>query len=155
MKEKKIVALIDSYTPDELPAEYADLVEAAKAATKRSYAPYSKFHVGAAIRMENGEIICGANQENAAFSVTMCAERAACFYAASQYPGMPMRQIAVAAFHNGEFQRRPISPCGVCRQALLEYETLHGDIKVILYGSEEVYVFPSVKSLLPLSFTEF
>lgn len=155
MKEIKITSLIESYKPDELPPRYIEIVDAAKAATQRSYAPYSKFHVGAAIRLANDEIIAGTNQENAAFSVTMCAERAACFYASSQYPGVPFKQIAVAAYTNGAFQKMPISPCGVCRQALLEYEALHGPIEVVLYGDDEVYVLPSVKSLLPLCFTEF
>ena len=156
MKVKNIIALVHEYKPDELPSRYQDIVDAAKAATQRSYAPYSKFHVGAAIRLENGELVCGANQENAAFSVTECAERSACFYAASQYPGVPFKQIAIAAFTDGAFQKQPISPCGICRQALLEYESLHkGDIEVILYGDDAVYVLPNIRSLLPLCFTEF
>lgn len=170
MKEIKITTLIDSYGPDEVPPRFSGLIDAAKAATMRSYAPYSHFHVGAAIRLENGETVSGSNQENAAFSSGTCAERSACFYASSQYPGVPFRQIAIAAFaeprdaegnylpvKEGEqpFQKQPISPCGSCRQALLEYEALHGDIEVILYGADVVYVLPSVKSLLPLCFTEF
>ena len=164
MKERKIVALLQEYRPDELPQQYCDLVDAAKAATARAHAPYSKFHVGAAIRLENGEIVCGANQENAAFSSGTCAERSACFYAASQYPGVPFRQIAIAAYAEPAtspgssmppFQKKPISPCGSCRQALLEYEAMHGDIEVILYGADAVFVLPSIKSLLPLCFTEF
>lgn len=167
MKERKIIALIEEYKPEELPARYQDIVDAAKAATLRSYAPYSKFHVGAAIRLENGEIISGANQENAAFSVTECAERSACFFAASQFPGVVFKQIAIAAFAEDpanpdpatgipSFQAQPISPCGICRQALLEYETLHkGDIEVILFGEDKIYVLPNVRSLLPLCFTEF
>ena len=165
MKEMKITALIQVYRPDELPTEYQDLVEAAKAATIRAHCPYSRFHVGAAIRLVNGETVCGANQENAAFSAGTCAERSACFYAAAQYPGVAFKQIAIAAFAEPEgpgydpktppFQNKPISPCGVCRQALLEYEAMYGDIEVILFGSEDVYVLPSVKSLLPLCFTEF
>lgn len=164
MKERKITTLIEEYRPEELPSRYVDLVDAAKAATHRAHAPYSKFHVGAAIRLENGETVCGANQENAAFSSGTCAERSAGFYAASQYPGVPFRQIAIAAFAEpgnytpGEpvaFQKKPISPCGSCRQALLEYEAMYGDIEVILYGDDAVYVLPSIKSLMPLSFTEF
>lgn len=166
MKERQIVALLKEYKPDELPAEYKDLVEAAKAATDRAHAPYSKFHVGAAIRLANGEIVSGANQENAAFSSGTCAERSACFYAAAQHPGVAFRQIAIAAFAEPSgysltknpvhgFQETPISPCGSCRQALLEYEAMYGDIEVILYGDEAVYVLPSIKSLMPLSFTEF
>lgn len=165
MKERKIIVLIEEYTPEELPARYRDLVDAAKAATFRAHAPYSRFHVGAAIRMANGEIVCGANQENAAFSSGTCAERSACFYAASQYPGVAMKQIAIAAYPEPAepadsdretwFQASPISPCGSCRQALLEYEAMHGPIEVILFGKEAVYVLPSVRSLMPLSFTEF
>ena len=164
MKERKIVALVQEYKPEELPSRYCDLVDAAKAATKRAHAPYSKFHVGVAIRLENGDMVCGANQENAAFSSGTCAERSAGFYAASQYPGVPFKQIAIAAYSEdackegtGEivFQRKPISPCGSCRQALLEYEAMYGDIEVILYGEDAVYVLPSIKSLLPLCFTEF
>lgn len=147
--------MIQEYRPDELPERYVDLVDAAKASTARAHAPYSKFHVGAAIRMDNGETVCGANQENAAFSSGTCAERSACFYAASQYPGVPMRQIAIAAWTGGAFQKKPISPCGSCRQALLEYEAMYGPIEVILYGDDAVYVLPSIRSLLPLSFTEF
>lgn len=167
MKERKIIALIEEYKPDELPQKYRDITDAAKAATLRAYAPYSKFHVGAAIRLANGEVVCGANQENAAFSSGTCAERSACFYASSQYPDVPFLQIAIAAYAEHDqpadppvgstpkFQLKPISPCGSCRQALLEYEAKHGDIEVILYGDEAVYVLPSIKSLLPLSFTEF
>lgn len=166
MKERKITALIQEYTPEELPARYVDLVDAAKAATERAHAPYSRFHVGAAIRLANGEIVCGANQENAAFSSGTCAERSACFYASSQFPGVGFKQIAIAAFSEEDnrdfanpasvnFQKKPISPCGSCRQALLEYEAMYGDIEVILYGGDSVYVLPSIKSLLPLCFTEF
>ena len=157
MKERKIVALIQEYSPGELPELYRPLVEAAKQATRRAHAPYSRFHVGAAIQLANGEIVCGANQENAAFSSGTCAERSACFYAASQFPGVPFSRIAIAAWpeESQAFQKKPISPCGSCRQALLEYEAMHGPIEVILFGSEAVYVLPSVSSLLPLSFTEF
>lgn len=168
MKEKKITALIHEYKPEELPQEYRGLVDAAKAATMRAHAPYSRFHVGAAIELANGEIVAGANQENAAFSSGTCAERSACFYAASQYPGVAFRRIAIAAFAEMDqpggkttdtlstlFQRTPISPCGSCRQALLEYETLYGPIEVILYGEDAVYILPDIKSLLPLCFTEF
>ena len=115
--------------------------------------------------MANGQMVCGANQENAAFSSGTCAERSACFYAASQFPVVAMKKIAIAAWtrlHRPAdaefedcFQDIPISPCGSCRQALLEYETLHGSMEVILYGKDVVYVFPSVASLLPFCFTEF
>lgn len=165
MVEKKIITPIEVLSFEELNAADRALVEAAKAATRSSYAPYSKFHVGAAILMDNGEIVSGANQENAAFSSGTCAERSACFYAAARYPGVPMKKIAIAAWtrlHHPDsdpddvcFQPSPISPCGSCRQALLEYEALYGNIEVILYGAEEIFRLPSVRSLMPLSFTEF
>ncbi len=139
-------------TPDEL-----HLVDIARDATSRSYAPYSKFRVGAAIRLSNGEVIAGANQENAAFSSGTCAERSACFYAHASYPDAKFEMIAIAARGtDGEFVAEPIPPCGACRQSLLEYETLAGSpVKVILVGRDKVYILPSVASLLPLTFTEF
>lgn len=164
---KTLQQIIDyrQYDFDELPEEDRLLIEAAKEATRRSYAPYSRFHVGAAIRLANDEIVTGANQENAAFSSGTCAERSACFYAAARHPGVAMKKIAIAANsrtghpddapYEATFQKSPISPCGACRQALLEYENLYGDMEVLLFGLEGVYVFPSIKSLLPFCFTEF
>ncbi len=165
MKEKEIKTVIKECQVEELSSADRELVERAKAMTRTSYAPYSKFHVGAAILMDNGEVVGGSNQENAAYSSGTCAERSACFYASARYPGVPMKKIAIAAWtrlHAAEdtpdaecFQRLPISPCGSCRQALLEYEAKYGPIEVILYGLDRTYILPSVASLLPLCFTEF
>ncbi|MDE5997643.1 MAG: cytidine deaminase [Muribaculaceae bacterium] len=165
MKEKKIEITYRSVVPEELSAEDQELIAKAKGMTYRSYAPYSQFHVGAAIRMADESIVCGSNQENAAYPSGICAERNACWQASSLNPGMPMKKIAIAARNVGEilkgdeekapFQSNPISPCGACRQALLEYEHLYGPIEVILYGADATYVFPSISSLLPFSFTEF
>ena len=165
MKEFKIEIPVREVRIEELSDPDRELVEAAKAATARSYAPYSKFHVGAAIRMDDGSIVTGANQENAAYPSGTCAERTAAYYASAQHPGMPMRKLAVAAWTRLRqpdttpdadcFQREPISPCGACRQALLEYEHLFGPIEVILYGADRTWIFPSVASLLPLTFTDF
>lgn len=165
MKEFKITTLINEYRLDELSDDDRALVEAAKEATRRSYAPYSKFHVGAAIRMADGSIATGSNQENAAYPSSLCAERTAAYHASSANPGMAMKKIAIAAWtklgrpddlpYEEYFQAEPISPCGACRQALLEYETLYGPMEVILYGREKTYVIPSVSALLPFSFTEF
>lgn len=155
MKKLKIETEIKVYAYDELTAEDRELLDAAKEMTRSSYAPYSKFHVGAAIRMENGEIALGSNQENAAYPSGTCAERTACFHASAMHPGMRMKKIAIAAWSNGEFQKNPISPCGGCRQALAEYEARDGAIEVLLYGRDGVYVLPSISSLLPLTFTEF
>lgn len=155
MEIKKIETEIKVYAYDELPTADRELVDAAKDMTRNSYAPYSRFHVGAAIRLDDGTVVRGANQENAAYPSGTCAERTACYQASALYPGRRMVKIAVAAWTGGEFQGKPISPCGACRQALVEYEKLYGPMEVLLYGSECVYVFPSVASLLPLTFTEF
>lgn len=155
MKSKIIQTEIKVAEYEELSAEDRELIDRAKEMTRTSYVPYSKFHVGAAIRMEDGSIVRGSNQENAAYPSGTCAERTACYQASALNPGMPMRKIAVAAWTGGSFQGKPISPCGSCRQALLEYEALHGPIEVLLYGDKEIYIFPSVSSLLPYSFTEF
>lgn len=160
MKEKKIEITYKSVSLEELSAEDQELVSKAKNMTYRSYAPYSRFHVGAAIRMADGSIVCGSNQENAAYPSGICAERNACWQASALNPGMAMKKIAIAARNvsndpDAPFQSSPISPCGACRQALLEYEHLYGPIEVILFGADNIYIFPSISSLLPFSFTEF
>lgn len=165
MKEKDIIIKMKSCSPDELSESDRRLIELAREATRSSLAIYSKFHVGAAILMANGEIVVGSNQENAAYPSGMCAERTAAYYASARYPGVAMKKIAIAAWtregrpENLEwqdyFQAHPISPCGACRQALLEYEHLYGPIEVLLYGRDEVLVIPSISDLLPFSFTEF
>ena len=155
MKVKKIETGIKVYDYAELSDADRELVDVAKKMTRNSYAPYSRFHVGAAIRMADGTIVKGANQENAAYPSGTCAERTAAFQASALKPGMRMCKIAIAAETGGEFQRAPISPCGACRQALVEYEKLYGPMEVLLYGEEGVYVLDSVSALLPLTFTEF
>ena len=163
MKQLEIKTLINEYSFEELSELDKKLVIAAKEATQRAYAPFSKYNVGAAILLDNGRIVEGSNQENAAYPSGTCAERTAAFYASSSNPGMAFKKLAVAAWINpGEgkdmeegFQKHPVSPCGGCRQALLEYEHLYGNIEVILYGREKIYILPSIKALLPLAFTDF
>lgn len=157
MRKITIATDIIAVTYDELSDEERLLIDFARDANKRSYAPYSKFCVGAAIKLDNGEIITGANQENVAFPSGTCAERSACFYAHARYPEANFKAIAIAARdNNGNEVTTPISPCGACRQSLLEYETLSGkNIKVILAGASEIYIIPSVKALLPLAFVDF
>lgn len=139
----------------ELNAEDAALLEAARDTTRFAYAPYSNFFVGAAGLLANGKIVTGSNQENAAYPVGICAERVLLSAVASQFPGEPVHTMAVSYRNiNGE-SSKPISPCGVCRQTLVEYqERTKTPIRMILGGmSGEVYVIENAKQLLPLSFT--
>ncbi|MGM9694369.1 MAG: cytidine deaminase [Alloprevotella sp.] len=133
------------------------LVELARQATYTAYSPYSHFCVGAAILLDNGETVCGSNQENAAFGAGTCAERTALFYAHAHYPDVPVSTIAIAARKDGEdFTLSPISPCGICRQALVEAETrARHFIRVLLCSRDEVWEFIGAKALLPLSFESF
>ena len=157
MRETTIRLTVAMCKADELSAPDRELCEAAVAATSRAYAPYSHFSVGAAIRLEGGVIVTGANQENVAFPSGTCAERSACFYAHSRYPEARFRKIAIAARGtDGEFTTVPTAHCGACRQAQLEYEVLAGPpVEVLLAGRSRVFRLPSVASLLPLAFTEF
>lgn len=157
MKECKLTTSYIETTLDDLPAEDKKLALKAMEATDRSYAPYSKFHVGAAILLDNGETVTGANQENAAFPSGLCAERTACFYAHATYPDAKFVAIAIAARDaSGDYVANPISPCGACRQSLLEYETLADhDVRVMLVGRDRIFILPSVRSTLPFAFTEF
>ncbi len=157
MEHKNIVTKIEVYSYNELTEEDKKVVDAAKKATTTSYTPYSHFNVGAAVLLDNGEIVAGSNQENAAFPSGTCAERTTVFYAHARYPEAKMLTLAIAAYADGHFQAKPISPCGACRQAILEYENLAKQpIRVILYGEDEIYVCPDgISSLLPFCFTEF
>lgn len=157
MKEFEIVARVVECDAEDLPLADREIVEKAKEATYRSYAPYSHFCVGAAIRLDNGETVVGSNQENAAYPSGLCAERTAAFYAHARHPQAKFEAIAIAARDtDGQFCESPISPCGACRQSLLEYETLAGHpVKVMLVGREKVYVLESIKSLLPFAFVDF
>ena len=157
MKDFNIIIPVKSFSCDELDEQRRHLVDLACEATSRSYSPYSHFRVGAAIELDNGEIVTGANQENVAYPSGTCAERSACFYAHARYPEARFKMIAVAARGtDGEFQAEPVAPCGACRQALLEYETLAGaPVPVLLVGREKIYRLPSVASTLPFAFSEF
>ena len=156
MKEINITTKITVYSYEECTEIEKNLIKAAKEATSNAYAPYSHFHVGAAVLLENGKIISGNNQENAAYPSGLCAERTAVFYANAQYPNQKIEAMAVAAFYNGDFTDDLISPCGSCRQVLLEVESRYNSsVKILLYNKKgEVYVAESMKSLMPLSFTK-
>lgn len=156
MQEKVISSQIWVCQPEELTAEDRQLIDQAIASTEKSYSPYSHFRVGAAVRLANGEMISGCNQENAAFSVTVCAERTALFSAGSQYPDEPVCAIAIAARNAEGLLRSPITPCGSCRQAMIETETRsHRPLRILLYGTDYIYLIQGIKTLMPLSFDEF
>ena len=157
MKQFEITIKVEVLGYDELNSDEEQLALLAREATERSYAPYSNFRVGAAIALDNGEIVSGANQENAAYPSGTCAERSACYYAGANYPEARFERIAVAAVGpDGNPTASPTAPCGACRQALLEYEKRAGhNVPVLLAGSSEVYILPSVASLLPIAFSEF
>jgi cytidine deaminase len=134
-----------------LNASEKKLLNSAQSSTDKAYAPYSNFLVGAAIELENGEIITGNNQENAAYPSGLCAERVALFYAASQYPKAKIKAIAVSC----KTQTQEVaSPCGACRQAIAEYQTKqNSSIRIIMAGqNSKVFVASGVDVLLPLMF---
>lgn len=151
----KIEINYDFVSELELSKEDLELVNRAKEATKNSYANYSHFNVGAALRLENGDIIIGANQENAAFPSGLCAERTAVFAAQAQHPDQPIEALAIAAKNVNGFIKEPISPCGPCRQVILEVEDRYKKpVRIILYGTDGIYIVKSVKDLLPFSFVD-
>lgn len=141
-------------SPAELPAEYALLLEKAKQMIPNAYAPYSHFLVGAAVLLGNGITVTGNNQENASYPVGICAERVTLSAAAAIYPDATMKALAVTATGRNFQTHEPISPCGICRQTILEYEIRHQHpIEIILQGAEgKIYLIHSVKDLLPLYF---
>lgn len=153
MREINLTTKITVYPLEECSETEKKLIEAAKEATKNAYAPYSGFRVGAAVLLENGEIISGNNQENAAYPSGLCAERTTVFFANASHPDQKIAAIAVAAWHNDQFTNDVITPCGGCRQVLLETENrFNTPIKILLYGNDAVYMLDSAKDLLPISF---
>jgi cytidine deaminase len=137
-----------------LPADIRPLMEKAVAVRKQAYAPYSKFRVGAALQLDNGQIVIGSNQENAAYPSGLCAERVAVFQAGAQYPEARIVSMAISAASDTNTTKEPIPPCGACRQAIAEYEVRGGSPIAIYFMGEEgaVYKSDSLKNLLPLSF---
>ncbi|MCQ2374709.1 MAG: cytidine deaminase [Salinivirgaceae bacterium] len=139
----------------ELEQSRQEIAKRAQSAAKRAYAPYSKFNVGACVLLNNGQMIEGSNQENASYPCGICAERTAMFYANSTYPEAVPVAIAIAAFNNGKLLDEPITPCGMCRQVLLETETRYNSkLEVIMVGANHTYSVNSASDLLSLSFTK-
>ncbi len=145
---------ISVFEPADLSAQQQELLARAKAACANAYAPYSNFRVGAALLLESGAVVIGSNQENAAYPLTLCAERVAIFAALSQQPDARISSIAITIQSQKGNIDRPVSPCGSCRQVIYETELrCERDIELILQGDTgSVYLVPSVKSLLPLMF---
>ncbi len=156
MKKIKLQTEIFEYESDEVfSSKERQLIKECRQIVKNAYAPYSKFNVGAAVLLENGEIVSGTNQENAAYPSGMCAERVAIFYANSKYPEVPVKSIVICAFFNGKYIETPVPPCGSCRQVLLESETrFKTPIKIILLSKIKITVIKDAKMLLPLTFDE-
>jgi cytidine deaminase len=137
----------------ELDEQERCVLEAANEATRTSYAPYSKFNVGAAVLLENGEIITGSNQENNAYPSGLCAERVAVFYANAKYPNVAIKAIAVSSAVNNILNDNEVYPCGACRQVLVESENRQSiKIKLIMGGVKSIVVVDSVSLMLPFVF---
>lgn len=153
MKELKQEVIIRKYKFEELTDSDKRLIEAAIEATKRSYAPYSHFHVGAAAMLDDGTIVTGSNQENAAYPSGLCAERTALFHAGSEYPDKAVTTLAIAASNCDGLTEQPVTPCGACRQVMLEAEQRYRrPIRMLMYGTACIYETRGTKDLLPLSF---
>lgn len=137
MKDLTITSVIKVYEYDELNDTDRALLDDAIEATRRSYAPYSHFSVGAAALLANGVVVTGTNQENAAYPSGLCAERTTLFYANSQYPDQAVVTLAIAARTEKDFIDTPIPPCGACRQVILETEKRYKQpIRILLYGKK-------------------
>ncbi len=155
MEKIKLEINVEYCQANDLTKEEAELVAAAANATANSYAKYSHFRVGAAVRLNNGHVMIGANQENAAFPSGLCAERTVIFAAQANYPDQPIKCLAIAAADDHGLRAKPVSPCGACRQVILEIEDRYQQpVEILLCGTEGVYRLKSVKDLLPFSFVD-
>lgn len=154
MKELILQTKVKVCSYDELSPADREVVDAARQATANSYAVYSNFNVGAAVRLEGDVIVKGSNQENAAYPSGLCAERTTLFWANSQYPHKAVLTLAIAARTDQGELAMPIPPCGACRQVILETEKRYGrPIRIILFGTKESYLIEDgIKALMPLTF---
>ena len=155
MKEININTQLSVFeSMQELPNDVNELMQKAIQVRKNAYAPYSKFNVGAAILLDNGEIALGSNQENAAYPSGLCAERVAIFHAGAIYPNAKIVKMAITAGSITSATTKPIPPCGACRQAIFEYE-FRQDVPIEIYfmgETGEIYKSNSIQNLLPLTF---
>lgn len=154
MTQKEIRINFTEYSSiDEMQPSDRELVAEAIAAMGNAYAPYSHFHVGAAVRMSNSQIVRGSNQENAAFPSGLCAERTAMFAAGAKYPDKDMQSIAIAGGVHGRLSEHPATPCGACRQVMAQYQTKAGKpMSVIMVGARKIWKFDQVDDILPFIF---
>lgn len=156
MKQKEVHFVYEVYNSvKSLNKSDAALLERARTITATAYAPYSNFQVSAVALLENGEMMHGSNQENASYPVGLCAERVLISAISSLHPNVPIHTMAISYHNLNGDSSHPISPCGICRQSLLEYESrLNHPIRLIMSGMEgKVFVIPNAAMLLPLSFT--
>jgi cytidine deaminase len=156
MQKKEHSFLYEVYDSlEELNTGDARLLQAAREVTQNAYAPYSHFRVGAVAKLGNGQIVSGTNQENASFPAGICAERVLLSTAASLYPGVAIETLAVSYHNENGPSDRPISPCGICRQSLQEFEQRTGKpVRIILGGQDgKIYIIPQAGLLLPFAFT--
>ena len=155
MKEIKIDTKLTIFESiDEVPADVYSLMQKAIEARNKAYAPYSKFHVGCALLLDNNEITIGSNQENAAYPSGLCAERVAIFHTGAVYPNAKILKMAITAGSTLSVTSKPIPPCGSCRQSIFEYE-FKQDLPIEIYfmgQTGEVYKSNSIENLLPLTF---
>lgn len=155
MNIRKVILQVEEYTSaEDLPADDKVLMDKASAAQASAYAPYSLFKVGAAVRLRNGMVITGSNQENAAYPSGLCAERVALFNAQSQYPDVPVDAIALTAASEDFRMADPVSPCGACRQVMAEHESRHHNKMRVIMGSNDskIWAVNGIENLLPLKF---
>jgi cytidine deaminase len=156
MKRNEFSISYESYADiSELSEADFSLLSQARLATQMAYAPYSDFKVGAVALMANGSMVSGSNQENASYPAGLCAERVLLSAASSIYPGQAIKTIAISYTGKGKKSNRPVAPCGICRQSLMESEQrFNQPIRLILGGMEgEIYIFDTIKALLPMEFS--
>ena len=155
MKKEEIhIVYRKATTPEELSPSEKSLFDSALDALETAYAPYSQFKVGCALRLANGKIVKGSNQENMAYPSGLCAERVAIFSASAQYPGVPIQELAVVARPLVADEELTVSPCGACRQVMMEYERVQNEPIKIITGSAvgPIFCTENARALLPLAF---
>ena len=154
MEKREIKSSYSVYRLDELTDETKKLIEYAQSKLKDAYAPYSHFRVGAAVLLENGLMLGGSNQENAAYPLCTCGERVVLTYAGAEYPDVEITSLAVAVKNDSKKVMTPASPCGSCRQIIAEYQSKQkAKIKIYLVAEgDEIYAIDSIHDILPLGF---